>query len=57
MHNRVEKFIFCRYLIECEIELLQEWEHLLFLRELLIVLRKLSTVEFNKLVAREVELA
>ena len=57
MHNWVEKFVFCRYLIECEIEFLKIWEHLLFLWKLLIILRELSTVEFNKLVAREVELA
>ena len=57
MHNWVEKFVFCRHLIECEIEFLKEWENLLLLWQLFIVFRKLRAVELNKLVAREVELA
>ena len=57
MHNGVEKFILCRHLIECEIEFFKEWENLLLLWQLFIILRKLSTMELNKLVAREVELA
>ena len=56
LHHRVEKLVLCWHLVEGKVQLLEIREHLLLWRCPLVVLWQIPVVEFDELVARQVQL-